>query len=109
MSSSLSGSDNQNAETRRARLLSVREKNFEFMDSLYKVAVEGHTDQFRAHSKMLDQIFTPNENTILHIHITARPNQTMKPNNKLKISLWRMMSVKILIKSWSLINQIDSI
>ncbi|KDO40433.1 ankyrin repeat-containing protein NPR4-like [Citrus sinensis] len=92
MSSSLSGSDNQNAETRRAGRLSVREKNFELMDSLYKAAVEGHTDQFRAHATMLDQILTPNENTILHIHITARPNQTMKSNNKLKSSLWRMMS-----------------
>ncbi|KAH9682213.1 ANK REP REGION domain-containing protein [Citrus sinensis] len=100
MSSSLSGSDNQNAETRRAGLLSVREKNFELMDSLYKVAVEGHTDQFRAHSKMLDQIFTPNENTILHIHITARPNQTMKPNNKLKSSLYILeMSPGLLLKA----------
>ncbi|KAL9408253.1 hypothetical protein AB3S75_046749 [Citrus x aurantiifolia] len=92
MSSSLSGSDNQNAETRRAGRPSVREKNFELMDSLYKAAVEGHTDQFRAHAQVLDQILTPNENTILHVHITARPNQTMKPNNELKSSLWMMTS-----------------
>ncbi|KAK9179786.1 hypothetical protein WN943_028991 [Citrus x changshan-huyou] len=43
MSSSLSGSDNQNAETRRAGLPSVREKNFELMDSLYKANTKGET------------------------------------------------------------------
>ena len=89
--SSFSGSDNQNAETRRERLRRVREKNFKLMDSLYEAAVEGRVDKFEEHKEVLDQILTPNENTILHIHITSLPNKTMKPNNKTN-SLWRMIS-----------------
>ncbi|KDO40326.1 hypothetical protein CISIN_1g039863mg, partial [Citrus sinensis] len=89
--SSFSGSDNQNAETRRERLRSVREKNIQLMDNLYEAAVEGHVGKFEEHKAVLHQILTPNENTILHIHITALPNKTMKPNNKAN-SLWRMIS-----------------
>ncbi|ESR33367.1 hypothetical protein CICLE_v10007131mg [Citrus x clementina] len=89
--SSFSGSDNQNAETRRERLRSVREKNIQFMDNLYEAAVEGHVGKFEEHKAVLHQILTPDENTIPHIHITALPNKTMKPNNKAN-SLWRMIS-----------------
>ncbi|KAK9182776.1 hypothetical protein WN944_025922 [Citrus x changshan-huyou] len=89
--SSFSGSDNQNAETRRERLRSVRGKNFQLMDDLYEAAVEGHVGKFEEHKAVLNQILTPDENTILHIHITALPNKTMKPNNKAN-SLWRMIS-----------------
>ncbi|KAI9196126.1 hypothetical protein LWI28_021232 [Acer negundo] len=47
-------------------------RNFELMDSLYSAAADGDISKFEEHSKHLDQILTPNGNTILHIHITAR-------------------------------------
>ncbi|KAK3206485.1 hypothetical protein Dsin_020531, partial [Dipteronia sinensis] len=47
-------------------------RNFELMDSLYSAAADGDISKFEEHSKQLDQILTPNSNTILHIHITAR-------------------------------------
>ncbi|KAK4857200.1 hypothetical protein QYF36_025598 [Acer negundo] len=44
------------------------------MDSLYSAAADGDIDKFRQHAAVpLDQILTPNGNTILHIHITAQP------------------------------------
>ena len=46
--------------------------NFELMDSLYSAAADGNIDKFQEHAGVLDQILTPNGNTILHIHITAR-------------------------------------
>ncbi|KAK2641578.1 hypothetical protein Ddye_023341 [Dipteronia dyeriana] len=48
--------------------------NFELMDSLYSAAADGDIDKFRQHAAVpLDQILTPNGNTILHIHITVQP------------------------------------
>lgn len=70
------GGRNQDANQTLQAGIRIREKNFELMDSLYKAAVEGHIDQFRAHATILDQILTPKENTILHIHITSRPPTT---------------------------------
>lgn len=63
------GGRNQDADQTLWAGIRIREKNFELMDSLYKAAVEGHIDQFRAHATTLDQILTPKENTILHIRI----------------------------------------
>ncbi|XP_024045187.1 serine/threonine-protein phosphatase 6 regulatory ankyrin repeat subunit C isoform X2 [Citrus clementina] len=79
---------NQDADQTLRAGIRIREKNFELMDSLYKAAVEGYIDQFRAHASILDQILTPKENTILHIHITARP-PTTKLNSFWKIGLNR--------------------
>ncbi|KAH9781694.1 ANK REP REGION domain-containing protein [Citrus sinensis] len=81
------GGRNQDADQTLWAGIRIREKNFELMDSLYKAAVEGHIDQFRAHATTLDQILTPKENTILHIHITARP--PTKLNSFWKIGLNR--------------------
>ncbi|KAK9200120.1 hypothetical protein WN944_015316 [Citrus x changshan-huyou] len=81
------GGRNQDADQTLRAGIRIREKNFELMDSLYKAAVEGHIDQFRAHATTLDQILTPKENTILHIHITARP--PTKLNSFWKIGLNR--------------------
>ncbi|PON53342.1 Transmembrane protein, partial [Trema orientale] len=54
------------------------EKQLTFMDSnLYRAAAEGRTtDDFKKpnHVHKLDQLLTPNRNTILHIHITASTN-----------------------------------
>lgn len=70
------GGRNQDANQTLQAGIRIREKNFELMDSLYKAAVEGHIDQFRAHATILDQILTPKESTIVHIHITSRPPTT---------------------------------
>ncbi|KAK0605039.1 hypothetical protein LWI29_022108 [Acer saccharum] len=47
-------------------------RDFELMDSLYSAAADGDFSKFEDHSNRLEQILTPNGNTILHIHITAR-------------------------------------
>ncbi|KAK4856501.1 hypothetical protein QYF36_018214 [Acer negundo] len=48
--------------------------SFKLIDSLYSAAADGNIDKFQQHGPVpLDQILTPNGNTILHIHITARP------------------------------------
>ncbi|KAK0603969.1 hypothetical protein LWI29_010743 [Acer saccharum] len=47
--------------------------SFKLIDSLYSAAADGNIDKFQEHAGVLDQILTPNGNTILHIHITARP------------------------------------
>jgi len=38
--------------------------------TLYRAAAEGNIDAFKKHDH-LDQLLTPNRNTVLHIHITA--------------------------------------
>ncbi|KAK0603369.1 hypothetical protein LWI29_004238 [Acer saccharum] len=51
---------------------SNQEKNFDLLDSVYSAAADGEINKFQQHAGVLDQILTPNDNTILHIHITAR-------------------------------------
>ncbi|KAK3206479.1 hypothetical protein Dsin_020525 [Dipteronia sinensis] len=53
-----------------------QEENFELLDSVYSAAADGDIDKFQQHGRVLDQILTPNGNTILHIHITARRRQS---------------------------------
>ncbi|KAK0604291.1 hypothetical protein LWI29_014210 [Acer saccharum] len=50
----------------------IEEKySFEILDSVYSAAADGDINKLQEHAKRLDQILTPNGNTILHIHITA--------------------------------------
>ncbi|KAK1586991.1 hypothetical protein Q3G72_008339 [Acer saccharum] len=51
---------------------SNQEKNFDLLDSVYSAAADGEINKFQQHAGVLDQILTPNDNTILSIHITAR-------------------------------------
>ncbi|KAI9195864.1 hypothetical protein LWI28_018855 [Acer negundo] len=67
-----SNSEFENEETMMASSSNNRGKSFELIDSLYYDAANGIISKFEEHSKTLDQLLTPNGNTILHIHITAR-------------------------------------
>ncbi|KAL5781880.1 hypothetical protein ACOSP7_006909 [Xanthoceras sorbifolium] len=55
---------------------------FRAMDELYFAAAGSNIKKFENHAKYLDQILTPNGNTILHIHISSPPPKTAEPNNK---------------------------
>ncbi|KAI9194651.1 hypothetical protein LWI28_007960 [Acer negundo] len=64
--------NNNNIEETVASTSHNQEKNFELLDSVYSAAADGNIDKFQQHAWVLDQILTPNGNTILHIHITSR-------------------------------------
>ncbi|KAI9196528.1 hypothetical protein LWI28_024678 [Acer negundo] len=68
-------SEFENEETMMASSSNNQGKSFELIDSLYYDAANGIISKFEEHSKTLDKLLTPNGNTILHIHITARRQQ----------------------------------
>ncbi|KAK2641602.1 hypothetical protein Ddye_023365 [Dipteronia dyeriana] len=67
-----SNSEFEKEETVMASSSNDRGKGFELIDSLYSAAADGDIKKFEQCSEQLEQILTPNGNTILHIHITAR-------------------------------------
>lgn len=67
-----------------------QDQNFQLFDSLYPAAAAGDISKFEQHSHNLDQILTPNGNTILHIHITVR--QPRKGNTEQETKTKSFMS-----------------
>ncbi|KAK1588582.1 hypothetical protein Q3G72_024747 [Acer saccharum] len=64
----------------------IEEKySFEILDSVHSAAADGDINKLQEHAKRLDQILTPNGNTILHIHITARRPRSRISNNFVRV------------------------
>ncbi|KAK0603073.1 hypothetical protein LWI29_001124 [Acer saccharum] len=64
----------------------IEEKySFEILDYVYSAAADGDINKLQEHAKRLDQILTPNGNTILHIHITARRPRSRISNNFVRV------------------------
>ena len=73
--------ENTNAEEEHvASVSNNQETDFKLMDSLYFAAAGFNRVELENNAKQLDQILTPNGNTILHIYIVSLPPETAKPN-----------------------------
>ncbi|KAK1567348.1 hypothetical protein Q3G72_011110 [Acer saccharum] len=73
--------ENTNAEEELvASIYNNQETNFKLMDSLYFIAAGVNIEELKKNAKQLDQILTPNSNTILHIYFVSLRPETAKPN-----------------------------